>query len=53
VSAGDVRICPLKRWRRPVGGRRGSRGNILWRLEFDLSLEQNSPDRHEKRVQNG
>src|SRR5439155_10341793 len=28
------------------------RRNILWRFEFDLSLEQNSPDQH-KRVQNG
>ena len=25
----------------------------MWRFEFDLPLEQNSPDQHEKRVQNG
>jgi len=43
LNAGVVRI----------GRQLAKRRNIMWRLEFDLSLEQNSPDQPEKRVQNG
>src|SRR5438128_11796740 len=43
LNAGVVRI----------GRQLVKRRNIMWRLEFDLSLEQNSPDQPEKRVQNG
>src|SRR5207249_9487313 len=43
LNAGVVRI----------GRQLAKRRNIMWRLEFDLSLEQNSPDPPEKRVQKG
>src|SRR2546430_3297388 len=43
LNAGVVRI----------GRQLVKRRNIMWGLEFDLSLEQNSPDQPEKRVQNG
>jgi hypothetical protein len=43
LNAGDVRI----------GRQLANAGKIMWHLEFDLSLEQNSPDQHEMRVQNG
>src|SRR5438874_623446 len=43
LNAGVVRI----------GRQLAKRRNIMWRLEFDLSLEQNSPDQPDKRVQNG
>src|SRR5213080_2699655 len=43
LNAGVVRI----------GRQLAKRRNIMWRLEFDLSLEQDSPDQPEKRVQNG
>src|SRR5438309_11975080 len=43
LNAGVVRI----------GRQLAKRRNIMWRLQFDLSLEQNSPDQPEKRVQNG
>ena len=36
-----------------MGRQLAKRRNIMWHLEFDLSLEQNSPDQPEKRVQNG
>ena len=40
LNAGVVRI----------GRQLVKRRNIMWRLEFDLSLEQSSPDQPEKRV---
>src|SRR5436309_10842630 len=43
LNAGVVRI----------GRQLAKRRNIMWRLEFDLSLEQNSPDQPGKRVHNG
>src|SRR5205807_9191027 len=43
LNAGVVRI----------GRHLAKRRNIMWRLQFDLSREQNSPDQPGKRVQNG
>src|SRR5436309_4037409 len=42
LNAGVVRI----------GRHLAKRRNIMWRLQFDLSREQNSPDQPGKRVQN-
>src|SRR5881296_3700147 len=36
-----------------IGRHLAKRRNIMWRLQFDLSREQNSPDQPGKRVQNG
>src|SRR5437879_8369754 len=43
LNAGVVRI----------GRHLAKRRNIMWRLQFDLSREQNSPDQAGKSVQNG